>query len=123
MLSAFLIPNERTDLNEREDTKMKWTLFVLDFDGTYDNEYDYEDGAQPLVYLVPTSETKRIGAYAKEAHNDFHSDDSGSMCIGDYFEEWLDNNGIDYRRVGSLNLTFGERRGEYLSTEIEMEVV
>lgn len=102
---------------------MKWTLFVLDFDGTYDNENDYEDGVQPLVYLVPTRETKRVSAYAKEAHNDFHSDDSGSMCIGDYFEEWLGNNGIDYRLVGSLNLTFGERCGEYISTEIEMEVV
>lgn len=102
---------------------MKFTLFVLDFDGTYDNEEDYENGVQPLVYLVPTSEIKRVGAYAQESRNDFHSDDSGSMCIVDYFEEWLDNNGIDYRRVGSLDLTFGERRGEYLSTEIGMEVV
>lgn len=102
---------------------MKWTLFVLDFDGTYDNEPEDEIGVQPLVYLVPTEMIKDVSYYAQQAHNDFYADDTGSMCIGDYFEEWLDNNGVDYKEVGTLDLTFGERRGEYLSTEIEMEIL
>ena len=29
----------------------KWTFFVLDFDGTYDNEHG-SNGVQPLVYLT-----------------------------------------------------------------------
>ena len=29
------------------------TLFVLDFDGTYDNEYNEGYGVEPLVYLIP----------------------------------------------------------------------
>lgn len=102
---------------------MKWTLFVLDFDETYDNEPEDENGVQPLIYLVPTEKMKDVHYYAQQAHNDFHADDTGSMCIGDYFEEWLDNNGVDYRRVGTLDLTFSERRGEYLSIQVEMEVV
>ena len=102
---------------------MKWNLFILDFDDTYDNEQEYDYGVKPLVYLVPTERLNDVRHYAKEAHRDFHSDDTCSMCIGDYFEEWMDNNGVDYRIVGELNLTFGERCGEYISTEIEMEVV
>lgn len=102
---------------------MKWTLFVLDFDGTYDNEPEDKNGVQPLVYLVPTERVKDVSYYAQQAHNDFHEDDTGSMCIGDYFEEWLDNNGIDYKSVGNIDLTFDERFGDYLSKEIEMAVV
>lgn len=102
---------------------MKWTLFVLDFDETYDNEPEDENGVQPLVYLVPTERVKDVSYYAQQAHNDFHADDTGNMSIGDYFEEWLDNNGIYYKSVGDIDLTFDERFGDYLSKEIEMAVV
>lgn len=102
---------------------MKWTLFMLDFDETYDNEPEDENGVQPLVYLVPTERVRDVSYYAQQAHNDFHADDTGSMCIDDYFEEWLDNNGIYYKSVGDIDLTFGERFGDYLSKEIEMAVV
>lgn len=102
---------------------MKWSLFVLDFDETYDNEQEDDYGVKPMVYLVPTERLNDVHHYAEEAHDDFHADDTGSMCIGDYFEEWMDNNGVDYRIVGELELTFEERRGSYLSSEIELEVV
>lgn len=102
---------------------MKWSLFVLDFDKTYDNEPEDGYGVKPLVYLVPTERLRDVHHYAEEANKDFHADDTGSMCIGDYFEEWMDNNGVDYRIVGELELTFEERRGDYLSTEIGLEVV
>lgn len=101
---------------------MKWTLFVLDFDGTYGNEPEDEDGVQPLVYLVPKERTNDVSRCALRAHDDFIRDNTG-MCIGDYFEEWLEDEQIDYRRVGDIDLTFGERFGDYLSKEIEIAVV
>ena len=100
---------------------MKWSLFILDFDDTYDNEQEDSYGVKPSVYLVPTKRLKDVHHYAEEAHKDFQED--WSMCIGDYFEEWMDNNGVNYRRVGELELTFEERRGDYLSNEIGLEVV
>lgn len=102
---------------------MKWTLFVLDFDGTYDNESKNPNGVQPMVYLVPQDKLRDIRYYAQQAHNDFHSDDSSDLCIGDYFEEWLGNNNVDFKRVGSLDLTFEERRGIYLDENIPIECV
>ena len=102
---------------------MKWTLFVLDFDNTYDNEGDDELGVQPLVYLVPKDRIKDVHYYAEQAHNDFHSEHGCDLCIGNYFEEWLGNNDVDFRRVGSLDMTFGERRGDYLDENIPMECV
>lgn len=100
---------------------MKWTLFVLDFDNTYDNESDDELGVQPLVYLVPKDRVNDVKHYAEEARNDFYAD--STLCIGDYFEEWMGNNDVDFRRVGSLDMTFGERRGDYLDENIPMECV
>ena len=55
---------------------MKWTLFVLDFDKTYDNEIKDEFGVQPIVYLIPKDKIKDVRHYAEQAHNDFHSEDS-----------------------------------------------
>lgn len=43
-------------------------LFVLDFDGTYDNEYDEGYGVEPLVYLIPLDkqiEVERIADAAR----------------------------------------------------------
>ena len=99
---------------------MKWTLFVLDFDGTYDNEPKDEDGVQPVVYLIPTKKVKDAKRCAQKAHDDFFEDDEYEMCIGDYFEEWLMMTGIQYKLVGDIKLTFGERIGNYLSKDIEM---
>ena len=104
---------------------MKWTLFVLDFDNTYDNESDDEPGVQPLVYLVPKDRIKDVHHYAEQAHDDFHSEENESLglCIGDYFEEWLGNNDVEFRRVGVLDMTFGERCRGYLDENIPMESV
>ena len=51
-----------------------WTLFVLDFDGTYDNEEPDSDGVQPLVYLIPLDRQKDVEHCAAMASQDFHSD-------------------------------------------------
>lgn len=102
---------------------MKWTLFVLDFDNTYDLTENDENGVQPIVYLVPTDKIPNVIDASEEAHDSFHSDDNPGLCIGDSFEEFLESKGIDYRRVGDIDLTFGERAGSYLSDEIELAVV
>ena len=84
---------------------MKWTLFVLDFDNTYDLTENDEKGVQPIVYLVPTDKIPNVIDASEEAHDIFHSDDNPGLCIGDF------------------DLTFGERNGSYLSDEIELAVV
>lgn len=107
--------------NGRENTV--WTLFVLDFDGTYDNEEPDSDGVQPMVYLIPLNRQSDVEYYARMAHGDFHSDDYLGFTIADYFEEWMGNNNCDYKVVGKINLTFGERQVDYLADYIPREVV
>lgn len=99
-----------------------WTLFVLDFDGTYDNEDEYDDGVQPLVYLIPLDKQIEVENCAKKAHLDFFEDTS-DWCIGDHFENNLDENGIEFKLVGRIDLTFGERQKNYLADYIPREIV
>ena len=104
---------------------MKWTLFVLDLDGTYNNEKEDSVGVQPFVYLIPLDRQKDVEYYAREAANDFHSEENVELdlCIGDYFEEWMGNNGVEFKPVGSIDLTFGERQVDYLADYIPREIV
>lgn len=107
--------------NGKENTV--WTFFVLDFDGTYDNEEPDSDGVQPMVYLIPLSRQSDVEHYARMAHDDFHSDDYLGFTIVDYFEEWMENNDCDYKVVGTIDLTFGERQVDYLADYIPREIV
>lgn len=102
-----------------------WTLFVLDMDGTYDSEYRGPCGVSPLVYLVPLKKLTDVERYAIMAGKDFHLDENRDVdfCIGDYFEEWLDNNDVAYQLAGEINLAFGERQFDYLDDNIPREVV
>lgn len=102
---------------------MKWSLFVLDFDDTYNNEYEEELGVNPMVYLVPTERMEEVHKCARKAHDDFHEADDGDLCICDYFVLNLNKRRINYTTVGDIKLTFGERQCEYLSSIMEMEVV
>lgn len=104
---------------------MTWTLFVLDMDGTYNNEPEDSAGVQPSVYLIPLDRQKDVEHYAAMASQDFHSEKNIELglCIGDYFEEWMLNNRIDFKRVGSIDLTFGERQMDYLADYIPREIV
>lgn len=100
------------------------TLFVLDFDGTYDNEYNEGYGVEPLVYLIPFDEREEVERIADAAHDEFHTNDDGSdMCIGDLFEEGLRAQGIEFQQVGSLHIPFEERQDEYLTDHISIAVV
>lgn len=119
--------NELADALEEKDRKENtvWTFFVLDFDGTYDNEDSDSNGVQPIVYLIPSNKERDVEHYARMAHNDFHSDENGELglTITDYFEEWMGNNNCDYRRVGAIDLTVKERKTNYLADYIPGEIV
>lgn len=102
----------------------KRTFFVLDFDGTYDNEHG-SNGVQPLVYLIPMEKQLDVERYARMAHDDFHSEENSEigMRIEECFEELMDNNGIEYKLVGEIDLSFEERQVDYIADYIPMEIV
>ena len=98
------------------------TLFVLDLDGTYDIEDPEDYGVMPAVYFVPEKEIEKIQALAVEAGEEFiiaQTDDA----IGDIFGIKMKENGIPFQLVGSLEISFGERKEEYLADYIPHKVV
>lgn len=101
---------------------MKYTFFVLDFDGTYDFEEEGSYGVEPLVYLIPEDRMFEVTVSARKASASFHLEESG-MCIGDLFEEELEVRGIEFQQVGSLHIPFNERQEDYLADYIPREVV
>lgn len=119
--------NELADALEEKNRKENtvWTFFVLDFDSTYDNEEPNSNGVQPIVYLIPSNKERDVEYYARMAHDDFHSDENEKLglTITDYFEEWMENNDCDYRRVGTIDLTVKERKTNYLVDYIPGEIV
>lgn len=102
-----------------------YTLFVLDFDGTYDNEAPDSYGVRPMVYLIPVDRQRDVEHYAAMASQDFHSEENEwlGLTITSYFEEWMGNNNCDYKLVGKIDLTFGERQVDYLADYIPREIV
>lgn len=102
---------------------MTWTLFVLNFDGTYDNEDCDEIGVPPLVYAIPLDKVEDVKECAEQAHSDFHTDEACCQCIGDYFEDRLTENNIDYVEVGEIKLTHGERGYNFLADYIPRAIV
>lgn len=92
---------------------MTWTLFVLDFDETYDFEEEGSYGVEPMVYLVPENRVFEIELAAIKATEKFHDENNG-MCIGDLFEEELETKGIEFQLVGSLHIPFEERQCDYI---------
>ena len=100
------------------------TLFVLDFDGTYDNEDEYSYGVEPLVYLIPLDRQLDVERIAYAASKEFNENADGSdMCIGDLFEEELKSKGIEFQQVGSLHIPYYERETDYIADYIPIAVV
>lgn len=101
-----------------------WTLFVLDFDGTYSCEANDEPGVTPSVYLIPEDKIVETQKCACNAGQKFgNNNEFNSLCIGDYFEEFLKAQEIPFKFIGSIDLTFGERQIDYLADYIPREVV
>lgn len=102
---------------------MMWTLFVLDFDGTYNNEYKEGYGARPEVYQIPLDRQREVESLAGEATRIFHSSGYLQEPIGDTFKGLLEINNIKYHYVGELKIRFGERQMDYLADYIPREIV
>ena len=98
--------------------EITWTFFVLDFDDTFDNEEPDSLDCTPLVFMVPEDKIDIVEDLAYDAHNSFHEDIEGSICIGDYFTDFLDENKIPYMKIGDIPLRFIERRCDYLADGI-----
>lgn len=99
------------------------TLFVLDFDGTYDNEDEEGYGVEPLVYLIPLDRQLDVERIAYAASKYFSENTDSDMCIGDLFESELEAKGIEFQQVGSLHIPYYERETDYIADYIPIAVV
>lgn len=103
---------------------MIWTLFVLDFDGTYSLEKEDELGVAPVVYLVPENKLVEVQKCAFDAGMKFgYNDELDSGCIGDYFAEFMNEQEIPFKEVGNIEIPFGDRQVDYLADYIPREIV
>lgn len=102
---------------------MIWTLFVLDYDGTYGNEYDEDYGVKPEVYQIPLDRQRDVENFAREALRRFHYCTDVCEPIGDIFKELLEENDIKYHYVGELKIRFEDRQVEYIADYILIEIV
>lgn len=100
---------------------MIWTLFVLDYDGTYSCEREEYYGVRPSVYQIPLDRQKEVEV--KRASKEFHESEDVCESIGDIFEELLEENDIKYHCVGDLKIRFGDRQRDYLAEYIPREIV
>lgn len=100
---------------------MVWKLFVLDKDGTYNNETPDSVGVQPSVYLIPLDKQIETEHFAVTASQMFQQNSCG--CMDSVFEKLLDGNKIPFKYIGDIDLTFGERQVDYLADYIPREVV
>lgn len=102
---------------------MMWTLFVLDFDGTYNHEYKEGYGVRPEVYQIPLDRQREVEGLAGEATRKFNSCTDVCESIGDIFKGLLEEHNIKYHYVGELKIRFGERQMDYLADYIPREIV
>lgn len=108
---------------EKELEIMLWTLFVLDFDGTYNYEYEEDYGVNPEVYQIPLDRQIDVENLAKKAARIIINSPNVFESIGDAFKWLLVEHGIKYHYVGNLKIRFGERQRDYLADYIPKEIV
>ena len=101
-----------------------WTIFVLNFDTTYNNNAITEIGVPPAVYIVPKDKIKYVKKCVKQAQKDFWSDDNTSdLTMCESFEKYLEDRNIDFSVIGCIELPFGKRKGNYLDKHIITECI
>ena len=125
---VYEIPEDIVNRANVTDGYINYSLFVLDFDETFDNEligtknpagvYD----VCPSVYQVPTLRMEDVKMAAKATHDRFHKDEN-EACIAEQFENQLKKYGIVFHVIGELNIPFIERRKEYLSDKLGYECI
>lgn len=102
---------------------MIWTLFVLDYDGTYSCKHEEYYGVRPSVYQIPLDKQQEVEMFAKKASKEFNEGEDVCESIGDIFEGFLEENNIKFHCVGDLKLRFGDRQKDYLAEYIPREIV
>lgn len=102
---------------------MIWTLFVLDYDGTYSCEYEEYYGVRPSVYQIPLDKQEEVEVFAERASKEFNESEDVCEPIGDIFKGLLEEHNIKYHYVGKLKIRFGERQMDYLADYIPREIV
>lgn len=100
-----------------------YKLFVLDFDETYDLERHDSSGVAPFVYLIRKKDSKLAVSIAKKAHDAFHDDEESDMGIGDFFEQFMEEQKAFCKGIGEIDIPFGERVGRYLADKIGFAAV
>lgn len=102
---------------------MVYTILVLDFDGTYNNEPIDGKGVEPAVYIIEESSIRKTECLADTASRRFMEDTEDTDPIGEIFEALLEENHIRWSYVGSIDLSYGERQRDYISDGIPRVIV
>ena len=100
-----------------------YTIFVLDFDETYNCVTKDSMGVAPLVFLVQSKDITFIKKCAHLAQETFNEECDGCIPIGDYFVESLDRNNVFYQEIGTLKIPFEERQSQYLDNQVSIEII
>lgn len=101
---------------------MKWSFLILDFDQIYDLEPEEENGVEPAVFLIDDNNLFLAKACVKEISAEFFDDNRlDERTLIEIFTDMLCQKKIRYHYVGSINLTFGERKNsDYIVPEVSL---
>ncbi len=101
---------------------MKWSFLVLDFDQIYDLEPEEEKGVEPAVFLINDDDLLLAKACVEQISDRFFDDDLlDKRTLTEIFVDMLCQKKIRYHYIGSINLTFGERRNpDYILPEVSL---
>lgn len=101
-----------------------YNFFVLNFDKTYKNELKDSYGVEPSVFLVPDDEMLLVRKLARQAGKDFkEANFQDDRTIEDLFLDYLSQYHITFHYIGTIHMTFKERRVNYLVDEITRCIV
>lgn len=89
-------------------------FFILDFDDVYDEVEDYENGVQPMAYLISVDDIDEAKRCVDIARERFVITKDFNPAFSDLFEEELEKHEIKFQYLGDINITFGERRNGFI---------
>lgn len=100
-----------------------FTVFIMDFDGSYNRIPNNEYGLKPLVYLIKVEEQHEIETLAKAASRDFNLSKSPKTGIQQIFESMCENANLYLSEIGELPILFKERQQDYIAEYIPRVIV
>lgn len=104
---------------------MTYTFLVVDFDGTNQPQRPASLYGIPRVYLVPQDRLVECENLARQAGDEFLRNGEWNFIgwFSGRFRELLNLNGITYRYVGLIGLSYAERQNDYLADSIARVVI